>query len=261
MYNNLIKTTIVCLGITLFASACKKDDDTPAKEYLISKLGETAFEYNAAGQAIRLGTDDSYTSLFYNGDKVVKKVVTSNFAIYQIDSLYYDGSGRLIRAETFEIQVNQPVKKSTTELAYNADGSVNTITVDFVNAFTFDQLYELTYNGKHLVQRIKKENSGSGYKMAYKEELLAFDDKANPLDPIHKKYLLDSPETIHVAVAGPNNPTSYKKTNYDLVTGNETSVETANFSYTYNADNLPSILQISQGGSTTPINIEYIEKP
>lgn len=261
MKRTMLKTLSVLAVIAVLATGCKKDkDDVPAKEYLISKLGVTLFDYNAAGQAIRLGTDESFTSMFYNGDKLVKKVVTSNYAIYEIDSLFYDASGRLVRADVYDIQANIPEKRSTVALAYNADGSVNTITVDFVNAFTSDQLIEFTYSGKHLVQRIKKENNGSGYKLVYKEELLAFDDKVNPLEPIYKKYLLDSPETIHIAVAGPNNPTSYKRTNYDLVTGTETSVETANFSYTYNENNLPTLLQITQGGTTTDIDIAYIEK-
>ncbi len=187
-------------------------------------------------------------------------MVTSNFAIYEIDSLFYDGSGRLVRSEVYEIQANQPIKKSTIVLAYNTNGTVNTITVDFVNPFTNDQLLEFTYSGGNLLQRVNKEYDGTGYKVSWKEDFLAFDDKPNPLKPIYEKYLLDSPETAHLAVAGTNNVTSHKKTTYSLVTGDETSVETISFSYTYNENNLPVMCQVNQAGTSLDVDIEYIEK-
>ncbi len=248
---------ILCAFVlTTVISSCKKD--AVKKTFLITSFNDStttlAFTYDVQGNVTRLVNNGYTIDFFYNNNKLVKRTKASSGTNEGVDSAYYNGSGQLYKTVSFD---NTNTKTQTTQITYNGDNTVNTVTVDYESA-TADELYEFTYSGGKLVQRNKSAKDGAVYKLANKIEFLGYDDKANPLRPLYEKSLIDIQEAFAYFISYPNNFTSVKSTSYDT-NGLVTNVYSASASYTYNADGLPVTATFTEGSTTSTYTLTYTE--
>lgn len=251
-----ISLALCALIFTTIVTSCKKE--AAKKTFLLTSFVDSTtnllFTYDVQGNVTRL-VNNSYTiDFYYNNDKLVKRTKTSGGTNDGVDSIYYDGSGHLYKAVSFD---NTNAKTKTVQITYNGNNTVNTVTIDYEDA-TPDELYEYTYTGGKMVQRNKSAKDGSSYKLANKLEFLGYDDKANPLRPVYEKSLIDIQEAFAYFISYPNNFTSVKSTSYDT-NGLVTGVSSASASYTYNADNLPATATFTEGSTTTTYTLTYTE--
>lgn len=261
------KNLIIALGIVavvlVLATGCKKDE-TPAKTYLLTALADSAgvdqttFEYDTDNKLIRfgLGSTDNY-NFFYSGGKVVVRNYVSSGTVQNVDSFFYDGSNRITRVEGYN---GTNTKLKTTTFAYNGDNTINTATVDFVSLLEPDMLYEYVYTGGNISMRSTSQKDLGTYKLKSKIEYLGLDDRINPFESIYKNYLLDEFNLFYFVWSGAHNPTSAKQTDYDITTGNATSVASATTTYVYNSDNFPTRSTSIQGSTTQIFTFEYSVK-
>lgn len=263
MKKNLIIAFGIVAVVLVLATGCKKDEE-PTKTYYITALTDTAgndlgtFQYDADNKLIRFGAGSSSNyNFFYSGGKMIVRNYVSSGTVQEVDSFFYDGSNRISRVEGYD-GANTKVK--TTTFAYNGDGTLNTATVDFVSLLTNDMLYEYTYSGGNTATRTSSEKDLGTYKMNSKVEFLGLDDKNNPFVSIYKDYLIDQFGLFYFVWAGNHNPTSGKQTEYDITTGNPTSVASATTAYEYNEGNYPTKTTSVQGGTTNIMLYEYMVK-
>lgn len=256
--NLAIAVGIVALVLAL-ATGCKKDE--PIKTYLLTALADSSgvdqvsFEYDGNNNLIRFGTGSSSTyNFFYNGGKVVLRNYVDAGIVKNVDSFFYDGSNRVIRVECYD-GANTKVK--TTAFSYNSNNTVNTATIDYVNPIEDDLLFDYEYSGSNVLKRTSSQKNLGTYKVSSVVEYLDFDDKTNPFQSIYKKYLLDEVGLLYFVWSGANNPTSAKQTDYDIATGNATSVASVTTTYVYNSDNFPTRSTSIQGSNTQVYTYEY----
>ncbi len=236
---------------------CKKN--AAAKNYVVTQLGDssqaTNFTYDAQGKLTRLYGPSFSLDLYYNGDKVVRRVSTSSGTINAVDSVFYDASDRIFKVVEYDQPAN--TKSKTTIFAFNADNTINTASVDYTNPATDDELFEFTYADGKVTQRTKSVNIGGNYKLASKLEFTAYDSHVNPLSAMYRKYLIDIVEAFIYFSAYPNNFTIAKVTFYDTNNGSVTGVTPATATYTYNSDNLPVRMDITEGSTTGSLTYTY----
>lgn len=265
MKKNLIKALgVVTVAVAMaLATGCKKDDTT-SKTYLLTALADSAgvdlatFEYDANGNLIRFGSSSTNNyNFFYSNGKLVVRNYTSSGTVQNVDSFFYDASNRITRAEGYD---GANTKEKTTTFAYNGDNTLNTATVDFVSPLQNDMLYEYEYSGGKISKRTSSQKDLGTYKVSSKVEFLALDDKKNPFASIYKTYLLDQYSLFYFVWAGEHNPTSAKQTDYDITTGNPTTIASATTTYEYNSSNLPTKSTAVQGSITQVFTYEYMEK-
>lgn len=248
------------LSLIAVSTGCKKNQ--PAKTFLITQLGNstntTNYTYDAQGKLTRLYGPTSSIDLFYSGDKLIRRTSTLSGSLNEIDSVYYDASGRIFSVVAYEQPAN--TKTKTTVFAFNADNTVNTATVHYENPATDDVLFEFTYTDGKLAQRTKSLKIGGNYKLANKLEYTAYDTRVNPLASFFRKYLSDVVEAFIYYSAYPNNFTIAKSTDYDTTTGAVTNVTPVTATYTYNSDNLPAKMYITEGSATDSLTYQYTQQ-
>lgn len=247
----------------ILATGCKKDNNEPAKTYVITEFGDTSgsftslYTYDADGNLTRIENNSSAINLTYYNGKLTKRVSTSGASVDNIDSVFYDGSNRIIRVVTYDGTAT--TKEKTTNLTYNADNTVNSATVNYESSLTPDELFDFTYVGGKLTERTKKVDELGVYKQESKVEFLAQDGKVNPFSKLYQKYLVDIVQAFVYYITLPGNVTSVKITMYDTATGNVTSTSSVSITYDYNADSLPTAIHETSGGSTGAYYIKYKE--
>ncbi len=257
----VLVVTVICA--LMVATGCKKDTAAPAKTYLVSEFGDTAgmfsvqFTYDNQGNLTRIENPTSTINVSYNNGKVVKRLSTTGGSVTSVDSVFYDGSNRIATVISYDGTATN--KQKTTGFTYNADNTVNSATVDYENSATDDELFDFTYSGGKLTQRIKSVKILGNYKLANKVEFLAYDDKVNPFAKVYRSCLLDVIEAFIYFSAYPNNATSVKSTIYDTGSGNVTSVTSVSESYDYDSNNLPVMFHETSGGTTVAYYLHYVE--
>ena len=263
MFKTIIKTATVCLGIAMLATACKKDE-TPAKTYYLTALADSSgtdlatFEYDADNKLIRFGEgSNSGYNFYYNGSKLTVRTYTGSGTVNNVDSFFYDASNRMVRVENYD---GSNTKIGTVTFAYNGDNTLNSATIDYVDPLTNDYLFEYTYNGENVAKRKASEKVLGVYKIKNEIEYLGLDNRKNPFESIYKKYLFDQFGLFYFVWSGPHNPTSGKQTDYDVATGNVTSLASISSSYEYNGDDIPTKAIHTQGATTSIYTFKYTTK-
>lgn len=250
------------LALGLFAMAACKKNETP-KKYAIASLTDTTgavltgFTYDINGRLIKLSSPGFETNIEYSGDRLVRRTNINSGTLSDIDSVYYDPQGRIFKVENWTASPSAKVK--TTVFIFNANNSINSATVDYVSAATEDELYEYSYTGSQLTERRKSVLNGGVYKLSGKFEFQSYDDKASPFAAIYRPYLTDILNAFVFFAAYPNNLLLGKQTNYDTATGSVTGVVPVTITYTYNSDNLPTRMDLTEGGSLGAYGITYQE--
>ncbi len=249
--------------VVLFVFAgCKKKDE-PVKNFGLTSITDTTgvalsnFSYGADGKLVKLFTTANSTDLYYSGDKLIRRTYTDGATLKEIDSVYYDAQGRIFKVVNWDAVAN--TKSKTTVFVFNVDNTINSTTVNYESALKEDELYEFTYSGGKLTERIKSVFTGGSYKLSQKFEFQGYDDKASPFSKIYRPYLTDILNAFVFFVAYPNNITLGKYTTYDTGTGLVTGVTPVTATYTYNTDNLPTRMDITEGGAIGSYLITYQE--
>jgi hypothetical protein len=172
------------------------------------------------------------------------------------DSFFYDGSDRIIRVVKYD---NLGAKDRTTVFTFNGDNTHNSATVDYESGLMSDELFDFVYVGGQLRERSKSLMELGTYRLKTKLEYLAYDDKTNPFASVYNSVLMDIIEAFPFYSAYPNNTTSVKQTEYDLLTGNPTGITSISLTYTYNEDNLPVMFSVTDGSATNVYELQYAE--
>jgi hypothetical protein len=252
---------IVLIAAT--ATSCKKDKDDP-KNFAISTFADSTgsfsyqVTYDQTGKAVKYFSTTSADGydFYYSDNRLIYRTYTNAGTIEGTDSFFYDGSNRISRVVNYNALGG---KVKTTLFTFNGDNTHNSATVDYTDPLMSDELFDFVYAGGQLKERRKLVLDAGTYKLKYKLEYLGYDDKTNPFTNLYRNVLVDAIEAFVYFSAYPNNVTSAKLTNYDLLTGLVSGVNSATISHIYNSDGLPIKLYVTEGGTSGVYQIQYTE--
>jgi YD repeat-containing protein len=248
------KTILLLLAFSFIFTACKKEEENNQDEegtengiYIktVKSNGEIIlkFSYDAnhrlTKKNIYYNGSELETTYTYTDGRVAQETAKSGNSIVHQYTYTYDNSGKLSRCDLIGTNAYW-------EYTYNNNKIVESI--QYINGQPGTK-NTYSYNGDNMVEAIEYDRFGNIWEMTSRY-VMEYDNKNNPYQ-LHNLPFSEVMDEFANFIS-PNNQTHV--TEYDE---NGTVEYDTTYSYTYNAQGYPSVVEQTDNGSTITYTVLY----